>query len=114
MKRGRENARVGMKIAQGLSLMGHRGQWAVGQLGIDPRYQELLVDTLEAGSKFLKKNLTEAEKKTAHGGLVEVLARAEVMLPMHFNTNTTHQLRHLGDKVCFCYCVFCCSAYMFV
>jgi len=94
-----------MKIAQGLSLMGHRGQWTIGQLGIDPRYRELLVDILEAGSKFMKKKLTDVEKKKAHGVLVEVLARAEVMLPLQFNTNTTHQLRHLGGKVLF-YCAY--------
>ena len=79
--------------------MGHRGQWAIGQLDIDPAYRDLLVDILAAGGKFMKKNLTAAEKKAAHGGLVETLARAEVMLPLYFNTDTTHQLRHLGAKV---------------
>jgi len=105
MERERKSVCTGMKIAQGLSLMGHRGQWAIGQVGIDPRYRELLVDILEAGSKFMKKDMTDVEKKQAHGGLVEVLARAEVMLPLQFNTNTTHQLRHLGGKVPF-YCAY--------
>jgi len=88
-----------MKIAQGLSLMGDRGKWAIGQLDIDPTYRALLVDLLEAGGKFMKKNLSRQEKKAAHSGLVEALARAEVLLPLYFHTNTTHQLRHLGPKV---------------
>jgi len=94
----------GLKIAQGLSCIGHRGQWTFGQLDLDEEYRQLFVDLIVVGSKYLKKTMTAEEMDLAQVELTNALTRGEIKLPVYFNTSTTHHLRHLMKKVNACGC----------
>ena len=95
------NGGAGMKIAEGLALCGDRGQWIIGQLGIDIVYNNVLVDVLAGAGACLRKSLTETELKGAHSRLVDALAMAETKFPLQWCTITTHMLLHAADWVRF-------------
>jgi len=80
-------------------LLAHRGQWTFAQLDIDDEYKKLFIDLIAIGSKFLKKTMTAGEMKQTQIELTHALARGEILLPVYFNTSTTHHLRHLMKKV---------------